>query len=222
MDTIGKLTEEIIHRSPFLKEALNENLINVSSLARKIRPEIEEITRKEVKEGAIIMAIKRMEPGRYHQINLKIRNTMGELGDFLIRSNLEDYTFENSETLAQKQLEFMDLLSKTKDAFYTISRGVSETTLIVNESFGDDIRSLFSNEKIKTHTKKLSSLTIKLPTINTEISGVYYFILKHLAWEGINIVEIVSTANEFSIIVKQEDVEKAFKVLINLKIEKTN
>ena len=219
MDAIGKLTEEIIHRSPFLKEALNENLINVSSLARKIKPEIEEITRKEVKEGAIIMAIKRMEPGRYHQINLKIRNTMGELGDFLIRSNLEDYTFENSDTLGIKQLELMDLLSKQKDAFYTIARGVTETVLIINETFREDIKRVFEGEKVILHSTNLASVTIKLPAITTEISGVYYFILKHLAWEGINIIEIVSTANEFSIVVRQEDVEKAFKVLINLKMD---
>jgi hypothetical protein len=41
--------------------------------------------------------------------------------------------------------------------------------------------------------------------------------LKHLAWEGLNIVEIVSTANEFTVIFNQDDVDKAFKVLMQLK-----
>ena len=42
MSSISKVTEEIINRSPFLREAMTENLINVSALARKIRGEVEE------------------------------------------------------------------------------------------------------------------------------------------------------------------------------------
>lgn len=112
--SIGRITEEIINRSPFLREALTEDLINVSALARKIKPEIEELSKKKVKEGAIVMAIKRMSPGYYHKINLKIKQFMGTLGDFLVRSDLEDFTFENSATLTLKQADLMKKSMKNK------------------------------------------------------------------------------------------------------------
>lgn len=217
MLTIGKITEEIINRSPFLRESLTDNLINVSALARKILPEIEEEMGKGVKEGAVIMAIKRMEPGYYHRINLKIKNFMGTLGDFLVRSDLEDFTFANSETFNSKQSEIMKAFSSEHDTFYTVSRGVTETTIITSKTLRDKIIGIFENEKLKSHTTDLASVTIKLPSVNTEISGIYYFILKHLAWEGINIVEVVSTANEFSVIVKSDDIDQAFSVLMALK-----
>jgi hypothetical protein len=217
MANIGKLTEDIINRSPFLRESLTEELINVSALARKIKPEIEEITKKEIKEGAIIMAIKRMSPGYYHRINLKIKNFMGTLGDFLVRSDLEDFTFENSETLILSQAELMKALNDDKDAFYTYCRGVNESTVITSTSVTDKLRQIFKKEKLKSHTADLASITIKLPTVNTEISGIYYYILKHLAWEGINIVEVVSTANEFTVVVKSDDIDSAFSVLMQLK-----
>lgn len=217
MANIGKLTEDIINRSPFLRESLTEELINVSALARKIKPEIEEITKKEIKEGAIIMAIKRMSPGYYHRINLKIKNFMGTLGDFLVRSDLEDFTFENSETLTLSQAELMKSMNDDKDAFYTYCRGVNESTVITSTSVTDKLRQIFKKEKLKSHTADLASITIKLPTVNTEISGIYYYILKHLAWEGINIVEVVSTANEFTVVVKSDDIDSAFSVLMQLK-----
>jgi hypothetical protein len=217
MANIGKITEDIINRSPFLRESLTEELINVSALARKIKPEIEEIAKKEIKEGAIIMAIKRMSPGYYHRINLKIKNFMGTLGDFLVRSDLEDFTFENSETLTLSQAELMKSLNEEKDAFYTYCRGVNESTVITSTSVTDKLREVFKNEKLKSHTSDLASITIKLPTVNTEISGIYYYILKHLAWEGINIVEVVSTANEFTVVVKSDDIDSAFSVLMQLK-----
>lgn len=217
MANIGKLTEDIINRSPFLRESLTEELINVSALARKIKPEIEEITKKEIKEGAIIMAIKRMSPGYYHRINLKIKNFMGTLGDFLVRSDLEDFTFENSETLILSQAELMKALNDDKDAFYTYCRGVNESTVITSTSVTNKLRQIFKNEKLKSHSADLASITIKLPIVNTEISGIYYYILKHLAWEGINIVEVVSTANEFTVVVKSDDIDSAFSVLMQLK-----
>ena len=41
MNSIGKITEELINKSPFLREAMTDDLINVSALARKLKPEIE-------------------------------------------------------------------------------------------------------------------------------------------------------------------------------------
>lgn len=217
MNSIGKITEELINKSPFLREAMTEDLINISALARKLKPEIEEQCGKEVKEGAIVMAIKRMTPGLYHRLNVKITNIMGDLGDFLVRSNLSDYTFENSESLKSKQSELIHEVNKEDDSFFTICKGVSETTFIVNTQHEPIIEKLFRGERIKSHTKDLASVTVKLPVVNTEIYGIYYYILKHLAWEGINIVELVSTSNEFTIVVKQDDVDKAFKILMQLK-----
>ena len=196
---------------------MTDDLINISALARKLKPEIEDLTGKEVKEGAIVMAIKRMTPGLYHRLNIKITNVMGELGDFLVRSNLSDFTFENSESLKTKQADLIHEINKENDSFFTLCKGVSETTFIVNTQHDDLIKRMFSGEKLKSHTQDLASVTVKLPKVNTEIYGIYYYILKHLAWEGINIVELVSTSNEFTIVVKQDDVDKAFKILMQIK-----
>lgn len=217
MNSIGKVTEDLINRSPFLREAMTDDLINISALARKLKPEIEEMVGKEVKEGAIVMAIKRMTPGLYHRLNVKITKVMGDLGDFLVRSNLTDYTFENSDTLKNKQAELVQEINKDSDSFFALCKGVTETTFVVSAQKSDVIERIFKNEKLKSSTKDLASVTVKLPMINTEIYGIYYYILKHLAWEGINIVEIVSTSNEFTVVVKQDDVDKAFKILMQIK-----
>ncbi|MDB4344442.1 hypothetical protein OAA35_01030 [bacterium] len=46
---------------------------------------------------------------------------------------------------------------------------------------------------------------------------MYYYIFKKLAWTGINIVEIISTTNEFTLVVSDDDIDKAFSILIGLK-----
>lgn len=217
MKSLGKITEELINKSPFLREAMSENLINISSLARKLRPEIEKISEKEVNEGAIVMAIKRMPPGYYHQLDLKIKNVMGEIGDILVRSNLASFTFENSDTLKERQLELVNILNKENDSFFAITRGITETTIIVNSIHTDKILTLFKKEKMTSESQNLASVTVKLPSINIKLHGVYYYILKHLAWDGINITEIISTSNEFTTVVSQSDIDKAFSILMKLK-----
>jgi hypothetical protein len=217
MSSISRVTEEIINRSPFLREAMTENLINISALARKIKPEIEKITGKEIKEGAIVMAIKRMTPGVYHKLDVRINNVIGGIGDFLVRSDLVDFTYENTDSLRQAQSDLIQTIRQDKDSFFTVCRGITETTYILNSKFTEDAKSYFKNEKLKAHTTDLSSITVKLPEMNTETYGVYYYIMKHLAWEGINIEQVVSTANEFTAIVASKDIDEAFKILMQLK-----
>ncbi len=217
MSSISKITEEIINRSPFLREAMTENLINVSALARKIIPEVEKMTNKEIKEGAIVMAIKRMTPGVYHKLDVKIKKVIGGIGDFLVRSDLVDFTFENSESLRDCQNELIKLIQNDKDSFFALCKGITETTYILNTKYAEEVQRIFSKENSKGHNTDLSSITVKLPETNTETFGVYYYIMKHLAWDGINIEQVVSTANEFTVIVDSSDIDDAFKILMQLK-----
>ncbi|MBX7093428.1 MAG: aspartate kinase [Flavobacteriales bacterium] len=217
MVTIPEVVEDIIRKSPFLEEALADGLINVSSLARKIQPEIAERLKKDVKEGAVIMAINRMAPSNYYKINLKIQNFMHSIGDVIVRSNLSDFTYHNSDTLYSATAELLKQVSTQKELFCTFSAGVYETTVIVSEALKSFVLEHFSNEKQISFSDNLSSITIKLPKENTEISGVYYYILKRIAWDGINIREIISTSNEFTLVVHDKDIDRTFSILMSLK-----
>jgi hypothetical protein len=57
MITVPEVVQDIIQKTPFLEEGLQKNIINLSSLARYIKPEVEERTFKEVGESAIVMAL---------------------------------------------------------------------------------------------------------------------------------------------------------------------
>lgn len=219
MDRLSKVIEKLINQSPFVQEAITEGLINISSLARKLNPDIERITGKEVSDSAIIMAIKRMPPGTNQKIERRIKNFMADLGDLIVRSNLVKCTFNNYVGISQDQAKFLNQIKDVSDNFYTVSRGVAETTLITNEQFKNDIVAIFNQSQLIAESSHLSSITMKLPPVNSEISGVYYYLLKKLAWEGINLAEVISTTNEFTVVVDTKIVSKAFAVLMELKTE---
>ncbi|MFP4064618.1 MAG: aspartate kinase [Bacteroidales bacterium] len=214
---IAKAVDIIISRSPFLEEALRDNLVNLSSLARKIKPEVEEMTRKQVKESAIVMAISRRPESQAFRISKGIRTFISGLGDIIVRSGLSDHTFENSPGLAGCQRRMIEEMADGLEVFYTFSQGVYETTLVAGSSLDKRIREIFHKEKLLSFKDGLSSVTLLLPKNNTEISGIYYYILKQLAWAGINVCEVVSTSNEVTIVVSEADVKRAFPILMEMK-----
>lgn len=210
------IVEEIIKKSPFLEEALAEGIINLSSLSRQIKPEIDEITNKDVQIGAIVMALKRLSPKFDPNLKIKVKKVIGKLGDITVRSKITYYTFNNSETLIEKQALLLNTIKSKKDIFFAFSQGVYETSIILSDSDFDGFDEIFKQETLVQKTNGLSSLTIKLPSENADVSGIYYFILKKIAWEGINILDIISTMHEFTIIVDDESIDRAFTILKNL------
>ena len=60
MKTISAVVEHYIKKKPFLQTALAQGIINLTSLSRQIKPEIAEELGKDVKDGAIVMALKRL------------------------------------------------------------------------------------------------------------------------------------------------------------------
>ncbi len=217
MKTISQVVDELISESPFLEEALSEELINISSLARRLQPAIEARLYKEVKPGAIVMAIKRRPTTSYIRISRKINEFMENLGDIIVRSELSDYTFENSLSLNHCNSSLIDEISDEKDVLCAISQGIFETTLVVSSVISKKIERIFIDEKMLSKKDNLSSVSLRLPASNTEISGIYYFFLKNLAWAGINVCEVISTSNEITFVVDYKDVDKAFSVLMSLK-----
>lgn len=217
MKSVSSVVEELIKQKPYIEEALSQDLINISSLSRMLQPDIEKELKKEVREGAIIMAIKRIHPVLQFELENKILQTVRLLGDITVRSNLVKYTFKNSPTMTVRQSRLLDHMGdEGKDIFYTFSQGVYETTIIISNVVENKVDNYFTSESLISKNINLASITVRLPAENSGCSGLYYYIFKKVAWEGINLLEVVSTTNEFTLIVTQEDVDKAFSVIKKL------
>lgn len=219
MKTVSSAVENYIKSKPFLQTALSQGIINLTSLARIIRKEIQnETTAKEVRNGAIVMALKRLSTDMEFRSTHRIVKVLKNIGEIIVRSNLTDYTFLVSETILQCQAELLKKIQNTKDVFYTTSRGVNETSLIVSNSTEALVETIFKGEKCLHKFTNLGSISVKLPEENVSVPGIYYFIFQRLAWEGVSMNEVISTANEFTIVVPEYQVDVAFKVIKDLKL----
>ncbi|MGA9269937.1 MAG: hypothetical protein WBV45_04895 [Lutimonas sp.] len=217
MKTIQETVETIIKRTPFIEEAMQDKLINVSSLARLIQPEVEQLLGKPVKTGAVMMSINRMSPIEILKIRKNVKSLSLKLGDFIVRSDLFDYTFKNSNTLPLNISKIFARIGNNRESFFTVSQGIFETNIVISANLKPEVDDIFKEEELINSMSKLASITIKLPKVNLEQSGIYYFILKQLAWANIPVQEVISTTHEITLVVKEEDINRTFSILIDLK-----
>jgi len=217
MKTISSVVEQYIKKKPFLQSALAQNIINLTSLSRIIKPEIENELGKDIRNGAIVMALKRLSDDLEFRATHKIIKVLKNIGEITVRSSLTDFTFLVSDSILENQTHLLKEVNKNKDIFYTSSRGVNELNIVVNNSLEATVEELFKNERCTQKAVNLSSITVKLPAENVSVPGIYYFIFQRLAWEGIVLYEVISTTNEFTILVNDDQVDIAFKTIKDLK-----
>ncbi len=217
MKTIASQVSEYVKTKPYLSSALSQGIINLTSLARQIQPDIEKSLKKPARSGAIVMALKRISDNEEFLSTHRIVSVLKNLGDITVRSALTDYCFKLTDTLLLAQAKFLTEIKDRNDVFYTSSRGVGESNIVVSSNISYLVEEIFKDEICIDKLKNLSAITVKLPTENVKIPGIYYFIFQRLSWEGVNISEVISTSNEFTILMDEESVNVAFEVIKNLK-----
>ncbi len=214
MKTIAACVEEILIKQPFLEEALFREIINFSALSEELQASVSKMLGKPVKTGAIMMALRRYAPPVHLRQSHQLKAVLKQLGDITVRSNLVDFTFQNSDTLIKSHSDVIANLD-TK-SFYGFSRGIYESNIVVSASGRRIILEGFKNEKIIDSQDNLSAISIRLPKNNSRISGLYYQIFKRFAWEGISLYEVISTTNEFTVLIENHLVDQAFSAIKNL------
>ena len=213
MKTITTCVHDIIRHQPFLDDAIARDIVNFSGLAEDLRPEVEKEMRKPVKVGSIIMALRRYAPKRT-KINM---NSLRELGDIIVRSGITEYTFLNSKTIIANKSRLLDAVKDQTGVYLNYSSNYQESNILVSSSLTNLVEDYFKNEVRVTIKEDLSSITIALPKNSSQSVGLYFYIFKLLAYEGIPVFEMISTSNYFALFLEREYVNKAFLLLNEIK-----
>ncbi|CAM4261321.1 hypothetical protein [Gillisia limnaea] len=214
MKTITSCVHNILRHQPFLDDALAKDLINFSSLAANLQPEIEKELRKPVKQGSIIMALRRYAP----QKNLAKKTNLRDMGDIVVRSGITEYTYLNSKSIMASQAELLNIVKNEPEVYLNYSSNYQESNILVSLNLKETVSECFKNENLVSVKSDLSSITIALPKNSSKTVGLYFYIFKLLAYEGIPVFEMISTSNYFALFLEKEYINQAFLLLNEIKI----
>jgi hypothetical protein len=203
---ISDSVEKIVSQDGFAIEAMHKNLLNFSSYAKIIHPQVEEMTIKPVKIGSIVVALTR--------ISKSLKNTQDflpniDISGLTITSFLSEITYERStETVKSIQ----KLQSKIENEFFTVTLGTHEVTIICSADSKDDILSNF-NQKPKVVLDNLVAISVRFSDRYMLIPNTIFSLVNAVALRKINLIEIVSTYTELTFVIYKDEMENTIQAI---------
>lgn len=212
MVTASHVLRKLIRENPFLLEGMSRGIISYGNLAEELKPAVEKELGKRVSEAALVMALRRYEE-ELVDVDKKLRKS-SLTGEILMRTNIMDINVVKTNSLLAQLKELYTLVNFEKGDTLNIIQGSNEIAIIINEKYTDKLLRFLKKEKIIAHEKNLVALTINFDMKDfISTPGIIFRTVRGLAWEGINIFEIVSTFTELTFILHADDSMKAYSVL---------
>lgn len=211
--SIASCVKDVINRSPFISEMLIQEVISFSNLAQFIKPKVEMIYGSEVSSASIVMAIR-----RYAQ-DLKKQNQVPEGGnrieyELTMKTNIYDVNFTRSNDFISLLPQLYRTVKVDQGDFLNVSLGEHEIFISISDKYKDVLEEMVKGEKVIAREGDMVALTIVFKDDTfLQTPGITYLATRKLAWENINIFEIVSTLKVLTFIIKREDSIRAYGVL---------
>ncbi len=208
MKKISDAVAEIIDVNPDFRTGLAEGLMNLSQLARHILPLVEARTAKTVRPSAVAMALSRLqkELGRGEGMGFP-----GMAERVTVQRGLAVLTYPNTVE-CQAALPQLQERVRQRDGFLTVTEGMREITLLVEEDHLQIVGSVMQVAPLG-EVRGIAGLSISLTRDNLRTPGVLYRLLQPLALQGINVAEVASTTREFHVYIRERDVMLALDSL---------
>ena len=209
--SIASYVKRIIDRSPFLSDMLIQDIASYSNLALSIKPKVEELYGSSVSTSSIVMAIRRYAD----ELRAKPRGKRSEdIGyEIQMKTNIYDVNLHRDDRFVSKLPEIYGSVHPENGDFINVTIGSHEITLSVSENARSNVDRILSDFEIVHSYTDLVALTILFHGDYIQTPGITYLAVRKLAWEHINIIEIVSTMNVLTFVVGKDDSSRAYEAL---------
>ena len=213
MVTVSHLVHKLLDQRVFIQEALREGIVSYGSLAYRLQPELEAELGKSIKPHAIAMAVR-----RYAETLQKTHKTINfdYSSDLILKTDLCDISVARSPTLFQRIQKLYDIVHFDKGDILNIIHGSAEVSIVTNERYKTKLLAFLGKEHVLNVEDTLVSLTLTFSPDFFNTPGIIFNIVRNIAWENINIYEIVSTNSELTLILAKTDAVTAYKALEKL------
>lgn len=210
-ESVSSCVKRIIDKTPFIHEMLVRGILSFSNYASSIKDEVESSYGKSVKHSAIVMAIRRY--GEELKIRENSEKKVNVDYEIVMKTKICDLNIVRNDKFLSKLTRLYNEVSAEKGDFLNVSLGSHEISVSVSEKYKVVVDEIAKGEEILHRKDDLVALSLVFSGEFMATPGIVYEAVRKLAWEVINVIEIVSTKNELTFVINREDSMKAFDVL---------
>lgn len=213
MPTVAHLVLAYVRELPHLEQFIARDLVSFHRLARYLRPRLVSDLGHEVEEGAIVMALSRLRDRMgERRAEQEARPLWGKI-QLSLREGAVEIDLRKGGKTEEATHRLRSLLDGSPDDIFNIVSGQYEITLIASAKYEARFLRALRDENVIHIERDLSFLYLRFPEEILYQPGFYERVLSELAWENINVFELVSTLNELVLVLKSKDAARAYDLL---------
>lgn len=208
---VSRAVKEIVLNDIFLQASIRGQYCNYSAIARRIKPLIDKKVGYDTDIQSIVTALKRLKSS----LSFSPKNVKMVLADsnLSVKTGVAKITVEKTRTTT---IKFSELIRKYISSIIHVSIGSTAITIIMDEMYAENALELFEKSTILENKRNLAAILVTSTPEITDVPGCAISIYERLFSSGINIEDTTSSYTDTIIILKNEDVGKAFETLNEL------
>ncbi|MBD0299198.1 MAG: ACT domain-containing protein, partial [Nitrososphaera sp.] len=209
--SITEAVREIVSSDLSFQDSLQRDYCNISALARIIKPQIDHMLSKDTSIESVVTALKR---SRYdYDVPQKPIASILAASNITVNTDVAKVSAKKSKKTIEKVAKAM---VQSVGNFISISESIMSITLVFEDLLLQDIKVMFAYDDILEIEDSLAAIIVHSPEDIIKTPGCAIAFYNQLARRHINIEDTVSCYTDTIVLVKMEQVGKAFNALADL------
>ena len=209
--SITTAVKEVVNSDLSFQDSLQRDYCNISALARIIRPQIDMMLSKPTSLESIVTALKRSRND--YSVSEKPIASILAGSTVSVRTDVAKLSAKKSKKNIERVTK---ALVSSMDGFTSVSESIMSITLVFDESLLKEVKDIFPAEDVLEVEDELAAIIVNSPEEIIKTPGCAIAFYNQLARRHINIEDTVSCYTDTIVLVKMEQVGKAFNALTDL------
>jgi hypothetical protein len=211
VNSVSRVVQRLIDDDLSLQDALQRDYANYSAIARMLKPKVEEALGRKVKLESVITSVKRTKAD-YKPRRGNITKIIAE-SVINVRTDVAKISIEKTK----RNLEgARKVLTNFPEEFLQVLEGISAITLIFDQKLFDNVYSIFRKGDILDEIQNLAAIVVQSPREIINTPGCVTAFYTPVSRRHINMEETMSCFTDTILVLRMEDIGKAFTALTDM------
>lgn len=209
MTNISEQVVSFLDNDFIIRKCLFRNIISLRALSRHII-DVLELERKNL--DAVMSAIRRYKREKKKDHDKSTIRIFSKIS-IKTRSNIADICLKKNKRILDRLDKINSIVNIEKGEVIRLVQSEEAIRIIIDEKNLKKFFNVFLKEDCISIEKNLNEINLQFPLEASKTKGIISLISSSLNAEDVNIVEIMSSAPELLIFIKNDDLIKALKII---------
>ena len=209
--SITNAAKEVVNNDLSFQDSLQRDYCNISALARIIKPKIDQMLGKNTSTESIVTALKRSR--RDYDVPERPIALILAGSTVSVKTDVAKVSAAKTRRTIEKVAKS---LTQNADNYISVAESMMSITLVFDDVLLEDVKAMFNHDDILEIEDDLAAIIVHSPEDIIKTPGCAIAFYNQLSRRHINIEDTVSCYTDTIMLVRMDQVGKAFNALTEL------